>query len=86
MTTLKAYSVVEFDDGLAIVSSIWLKNEETKCAYPTFRDPTKIKKTIAAQLPSEDNPNWKIYDVLKIFYRTSEIYFFFNSIIIMFII
>lgn len=86
MTTLKAYSVVEFDDGLAIVPSIWLKNEETKCAYPTFRDPTKIKKTVAVQLPSEDNPNWKIYDVLKIFYRTSEIYFFLNSIIIMFII
>lgn len=85
MTTLKAYSVVEFDDGLAIVPSIWLKNEETKCAYPTFRDSTKIKKTVAAQLPSEDNPNWKIYNVLKIFYRTSEIYFFY-SIIIMFII
>lgn len=75
MTTSKAYSIVEFNDGLAIISSLWLNEDETKCSYPTFRDPTKIKKAVAAQLPSEDNPNWKIHDVLRIFYKTSQIYF-----------
>jgi len=74
MTTSKIYNIVQFDDGLAIMPSLWLKNNETKCAYPTFRDPTKIKKAVASQLPPED-PNWKIYDILRIFYKTSQIYF-----------
>lgn len=74
MTTSKAYSIVEFHDGLAIVSSLWLNKHETKCAYPTFRDPAKIMKAVESKLPSEDNSNWKIYDVV-IFYRTSKIYY-----------
>lgn len=73
MTTSKIYCIVEFNDGLAIVPSLWLKNNETKYAFPTFRDPTKIKKAVASQLPPEDNPNWKIYNILRIFYKTSQI-------------
>ncbi|XP_029158399.1 uncharacterized protein LOC114937668 [Nylanderia fulva] len=71
MATSKIYIVVEFDDGLAIVPSCWLNESEMKCAYPTFRDPTKIKKAVASQLSPEDNSNWKKYDVIKIFYRTN---------------
>ncbi|KAM0734542.1 hypothetical protein ACS0PU_012013 [Formica fusca] len=73
MTTLKAYTIIEFEDGLAIVPSHWLSDDETKCAYPTFRDPAKIKKAVASQFfPEENNPNWKIYDVVRIFYRTNS--------------
>ncbi|XP_011883738.1 PREDICTED: uncharacterized protein LOC105570895, partial [Vollenhovia emeryi] len=68
----KIYIIVEFDDGLAIVPSCWLNESEMKCAYPTFRNPTKIKKAVALQLLPEDNLNWKKYDVLRIFYRTDS--------------
>lgn len=71
MATSKAYNIIEFDDSLAIVPSRWLNDDETKCSYPTFRDPTKIKKAVASQVCPEDNPNWKIYNVLRIFYKTS---------------
>ncbi|XP_036138287.1 uncharacterized protein LOC114255293 isoform X2 [Monomorium pharaonis] len=72
MATLKAYSIIEFSDGLAIVPSHWLNNDETKCTYPNFRDPAKIKKAVASQQLPEDNPNWKMYDVLRIFYKTNS--------------
>lgn len=58
------------------VPSHWLSDDETKCAYLTFRDPAKIKKAVASQFfPEENNPNWKIYDVLRISYRISSIQF-----------
>jgi len=71
MATSEIYTVVEFDDGLAIVPSCWLNESEMKCAYPIFRDPTKIKKAVASQISPEGNSKWKKYDVLRIFYRTS---------------
>lgn len=75
MTTLKAYTILQFHDGLAIVPSHWLNDDETKCAYPTFQDPAKIKKIVASQLFPKDNSNWKMYDVLRIFYIKSKIHF-----------
>lgn len=71
----KIYIIVEFDDGLAIVSSCWLNESEMKCAYPTFRNPTKIKKAVVSHLFPEDNSNWKTYNVIRIFYRTGCIYY-----------
>lgn len=70
MSTLKTFSIIEFNDGLAIVPSKWLNDNETKCAYPTFRDPVKIRKVVTSQLTPLDNPNWKTYKVIRIFYRT----------------
>lgn len=71
MTTLKDYSVVEFIDGLALAASIWLNEEKTECAYPTFRDIIKTEKFVKLKIPAEKNPNWKIYDVIRVFYTTS---------------
>lgn len=69
--TSKAYSIVQFDDGLAIVPSFWLNENKTQCVYPIFRNPVKIKKAVASQLSPEDNANWKTFDVSRIFYTTS---------------
>jgi hypothetical protein len=61
------FSIVEFGDGLAVVSKKWIYVSEgqTKCSWPPSKDSKNLmKKTINHETPTEE---WEVYDVKKIF-------------------
>lgn len=60
----KPYKVVEFEDGVALIRSSWLADDNF-CSYPPYKDQSKINSAIAGMpVPADD---WMQYKVKRIF-------------------
>lgn len=58
------YHVVEFEDGLEIVPSSWITNNN-KCKYPATK--SKKKKDKAVINNAQPDSSWKDYIILRTF-------------------
>ncbi|EFN70499.1 hypothetical protein EAG_13820, partial [Camponotus floridanus] len=60
-----AYNIVEFEDGLQIVPSEWLTENNKECKWPSYTSQIKINKAIMKRIfPSDD---WQLYKIIRIF-------------------
>lgn len=66
----KPFTIVEFEDGVALIHSSWLK-EGNMCSYPPFKEQSKINKTVAEMCPPSEN--WSLYKVKRIFCSAGKI-------------
>ncbi|XP_025160521.1 uncharacterized protein LOC109503823 [Harpegnathos saltator] len=65
------YHIVEFDDGLQVVPSEWLTDNNKKCLWPTYTNQIKINQPISKRIsPLCD---WPLYKVNRLF-GSCEIY------------
>nr|CAI5853015.1 unnamed protein product [Callosobruchus analis] len=61
----RAFSVVEFEDGVCLVPSKWLFRNSTMCFYPPYVNQLKVNKAISTkQSPDE---KWQEYKVVRSF-------------------
>lgn len=56
----KQFHVIEFDDGVQIISNNWIQRDKNKeCFYPNFKTDKDISKAIKkCQTPQDD---WSSY-------------------------
>nr|CAI5841123.1 unnamed protein product [Callosobruchus analis] len=66
----RAFSVVEFEDGVCLVPSKWLFRNSTMCFYPPYVNQLKVNKAISTkQSPDE---KWQEYKVVRSFCSTDN--------------
>lgn len=58
------YSIVEFNDGIIAIPTIWLSADKKRAKWPPYDD-RKIFKAVSKR--EEPNENWKCLSVIKIF-------------------
>lgn len=67
---MNRFSVVEFEDGLQLVPSNWLKGS-SECFWPAHGNLKKLDKNIS-QCEEPDDEIWEIVKVVRIFGTASE--------------
>lgn len=65
MTDAKCYAVVEFQDGLQLIPSNWLNNDETKAVWPNFTNNKRYDKAVRSM--EEPQSTWVEHNILKIY-------------------
>ncbi|XP_077272832.1 uncharacterized protein LOC143903253 [Temnothorax americanus] len=63
---MSRFTIVLFDDGLQLVPSLWIFDDETMCHWPPFTNEKKLRKAIINEI-SPDNSTWTSYKILRIF-------------------
>lgn len=58
------YSIVEFNDGIFAIPTIWLSADKKKCYWPPYNE-RKILKAVSKR--EEPNENWELLNVIQIF-------------------
>ncbi|XP_067204151.1 uncharacterized protein [Linepithema humile] len=63
------YSIVEFNDGIFAIPTIWLSTDKKKAKWPPF-DERKTLKAISRR--EEPDENWEFLSVIRIFGTASD--------------
>ncbi|XP_046417425.1 uncharacterized protein LOC124178232 [Neodiprion fabricii] len=63
------YSVVEFEDGLHLVPTLWLNKDKTSCCWPShFRNQYDVNKAVIRSIiPNDGGKDWEYFNVKRIF-------------------
>lgn len=64
------YSIVEFEDGLQMIPTSWLKDKNI-AYWPKFTSHARFTKAVQKRIPPEDN--WPIYNVKRILATASKL-------------
>lgn len=67
---MSRFSIIEFEDGLQLVPSNWLKGT-SKCFWPMHGNTKRLHKSII-ECEEPDDENWEIVKVVRIFGTASE--------------
>ncbi|EFN60350.1 hypothetical protein EAG_01324, partial [Camponotus floridanus] len=59
------YAVVEFQDGLQLIPSNWLNNDETKAVWPNFTNNKRYDKAVRSM--EEPQSTWVQHNIIKIY-------------------
>lgn len=63
------YSIVEFDDGIQLVPTSWIFNNNKKCHWPSYTKQEKINRAILKE-ECPDDYKWSTFKILRIFGTT----------------
>ncbi|KAL0117637.1 hypothetical protein PUN28_008798 [Cardiocondyla obscurior] len=63
---MRRFSIVEFEDGIQLIPTLWIFNENKKCYWPCYTKQEKINQAIFNEERPEDD-KWKSYNVIRIF-------------------
>lgn len=64
------YSIVEFEDGLQMIPTLWLIKDKTAAYWPQFTSHKRFVKAVQKNILPEDN--WPIYNVKRILATASK--------------
>lgn len=67
---MSEFTIALFDDGLQLVPSSWIFNDNTMCHWPPYMSEQKIRKTIIAK--TSPDCTWTTHKILRIFGTSSE--------------
>lgn len=65
------YSIVEFEDGLQMIPTSWLKNKNA-AFWPQFTSHARFIKAVQKKISPEDN--WPIYNIKRILGTASKLH------------
>lgn len=65
------YSIVEFEDGLQMIPTSWLINDNDAAYRPLITSHSKLIKAVQKRILPEDN--WPTYNVKRILATVSEL-------------
>ncbi|XP_039306928.1 uncharacterized protein LOC120358143 [Solenopsis invicta] len=66
---MSEFTIALFDDGLQLVPSSWIFNDNTMCHWPPYMSEQKIRKTIIAK--TSPDCTWTTHKILRIFGTSS---------------
>lgn len=69
------FSIVEFKDGIHLIPTSWIYNDNKTCYWPYHKKQNKINQAICNE-ERPDNDKWLSYEILRIF-GTAGIYLYF---------
>jgi len=64
MKKTNMFSIVEFNDGIFAVPTVWLSTDKKSCKWPPY-DERKIFKAVSKR--EEPDKNWKFLSVTQFF-------------------
>jgi len=71
------FSVVEFDDGIHLVSSSWVDTTKLHCYWPHVRKQSVFQKMMVSHItPKENDPSWSLYPIKRIMSRSGMFYIY----------
>jgi len=65
---MKKFCIVEFKDGLHLVPTLWISDDQLTCIWPDhLRSQFQINKAISRQLLPENVEDWETLNVVRTF-------------------
>jgi len=68
--SIMEFSVVEFYDGIHIVSSCWVDNTKLNCYWPHVKKESVLQKMIVSHIVPKQNPSWSLYPIKRVMSRS----------------
>jgi len=70
------FSVVEFDDGIHLVSSSWVDITKLNCYWPHVRKESVFQKMMVSHItPKPNDPSWSLYSIKRVMSRSGMLYY-----------
>lgn len=67
---MQRFAIVEFEDGLQLVPSAWMSDNEKECFWPPHTSLSKINRAISNCEVVSDN--WQTLKIIRIFGTASK--------------
>lgn len=58
------YSIVEFEDGIFAIPTVWLNTDKTESRWPPYSERQILKAVSKREVP---NINWDTLSVIRVF-------------------
>ncbi|KAL5237527.1 hypothetical protein ACI65C_004937 [Semiaphis heraclei] len=66
------FSVVEFDDGIHLVSSCWVDTTKLNCYWPHVKKESVLQKMMVSHIvPKQNDPLWSLYPIKRVMSRSA---------------
>jgi len=67
------FSVVEFDDGIHLVSSCWVDTTKLNCYWPHVKKESVLQKMMVSHIvPKQNDPAWSLYPIKRVMSRPGK--------------